>query len=127
VTASFLRSWMAAEEGALVGDVTISLSSKGTEDVEGEVGLLPISSDGDGVIFWWLVLVPCRLGTLVVPGLAAPFGRGPVPPCVPHLRTLPLCSGGLRLSHHTSHGVGSHLPTQKGSGAATRSAALHGS
>jgi hypothetical protein len=51
---SFLQSWTTTEEGALAGDAAIGPGSKGTEDVEGEVGLLPTGSDNDRVILRWL-------------------------------------------------------------------------
>jgi hypothetical protein len=57
VTMSFLRSWTMAEEGALAGDVAVGPGLKGTKDVEGEVGLLPTNSDGDGVILRWPAMV----------------------------------------------------------------------
>jgi hypothetical protein len=41
---------------SLAGDVAVDLDSKGTMDVEVEVGLLPTGSDGDGVILrWWMM------------------------------------------------------------------------
>jgi hypothetical protein len=55
-TVSFLQSWMEVEEVSLAGDVAVDLDSKGTMDVEVEVGLLPTGSDGDGVILrWWMM------------------------------------------------------------------------
>jgi hypothetical protein len=57
VMTSFLQSWTTAEEGALTGDVAVGPGSKGTKDVEGEMGLLPTCSDGDGVILRWPAMV----------------------------------------------------------------------
>jgi hypothetical protein len=39
---------MAVEEETRAGDVAINSGLKREEDVEGEVGLLPSGSDGDG-------------------------------------------------------------------------------